>query len=962
MKCNDTSKLIIDQLAGELSPKQANRLKKHLAACDACRKESEMLNKVWERSDETLKADSFAEELTPNRRAEIFAVAQHEEKRRYSSGIITRVVEYLAVIMICIVLAGMLLPSLNQSREKARMISQKSIEKQRKLEAMMAEMEAEEADSSGRIAEDKGERGTAIHLVRTPPIEKSKKRIAKSDWKMSPAPAGKPKSASPPARQSYFSMARSKLAGVTNTLGGEKDEITKETKSTITVKRNVSASGPLPLTQNLRVAPALKRLEKKRIASKSEDAFVETREIPAPSQEGYAKKIYKNNRKDPEIKLSYEVTTVDDTELTLKKNQLAKLKHSYPEDNPKVKKLETEIIELRKKAIIDSKKRYGLSDNASSVYGNVLYSKGKITPKKVIGATSCSVETKPISSDPIHSLRMLEMKIAKKRKRGEKLNKQDMKEIKRLTSIIAGSEACSINPPLCFKLNLKLWNMTTAENVKAYLKENGYPVPRHVKVNKRTNQIFIVVPESQNKKFKDLFKKLQEEEKELKDLSKGLPFIKCQSRPVSTFSIDTDTASYIQARKSIRRGERPDPLKIRPEEFINYFDYNYRSPVNTTFAVYPEAAPSPFRPNNTLFRIGIQGKRLGPGVNTSTHYTILLDTSGSMAVKDRMGLAKKALVMLLKKIKSSDYISLLLCGNKTNVVFRMRALSPENRQRLLRILNRVTPHSVADFANGISKAYAFADRYYLRNSSNRIIIISDGIFELNADGRKNITKQIEAARKRGISNIVIGLGGDGDDSMLEKVAATGDGSYVFLDTEREAEELFTTQFEARFREIARDVKIQVQFNPEAVKSYRQIGYKNRQLSKADFRNDKVDAGEVGSGQSVTALYELNLKDGIAEDTVVATVRIRYKKAGDMSVEEKAFSLYESDIKKKFETASPNFKLAAFVAEFAESLRYPETQNIASLRGVADQLNSVWMKHYKKDYKVTELLSLIKRAK
>ena len=123
MKCNDTSKLIIDQLAGELSPRQANRLKKHLAACDACRKESEMLNKVWERSDETLKADSFAEELTPNRRAEIFAVAQHEEKRRYSSRIITRVVEYLAVIMICIVLAGMLLPSLSRSREKARRIS-----------------------------------------------------------------------------------------------------------------------------------------------------------------------------------------------------------------------------------------------------------------------------------------------------------------------------------------------------------------------------------------------------------------------------------------------------------------------------------------------------------------------------------------------------------------------------------------------------------------------------------------------------------------------------------------------------------------------------------------------------------------------------------------------------------------------------------------------------------------------
>ena len=902
MKCNDTSKLIIDQLAGELSPRQANKLKKHLAACDACRKESEMLNKVWEHSDKTLKTDSFAEELTPDRRAEIFAVAQHEEKRRYSSGIITRVVEYLAVIMICIVLAGMLLPSLNKPREKARRISQKSIEKQRKFKAMMAEMEAEEADSSGRIAEDKGERGTAVHLVlKTPHIEKSKKRIAKSDWKMSPAiPAGKPKIASPPARQSYFSMARSKLAGATNNLGGEKDEITKETKTTISVKRNVSARKPAPWTKNMQAAPAKKSLprlipDQSRIAPISSPPVQQKREKVHAILDTDSESKEQTKAKEPEVRFSDEVTTVNDTKLALKKKQLEKLRYRYNDANHKGKKLIGEIKALEKKT-------------AADVYAPQNASRALRQTQRLVSCRGPLIKNK------------------------------------------------------IFKLNLKLWNMTTVSNVRKYLQENKYPVPAIIRVFKSRNMILIQDSKEKLEKIEKLFKKLQEEEKELKDLSKGLPFIKCQSRPVSTFSIDTDTASYIQARKSIRRGERPDPLKIRPEEFINYFDYNYRSPVNTTFAVYPEAAPSPFRPNNTLFRIGIQGERLGPGANTSTHYTILLDTSGSMAVKDRMGLAKKALVMLLKKIKSSDYISLLLCGNKTSVVFRMRALTPENRQRLLRILNRVTPHSVADFANGISKAYAFADRYYLRNSSNRIIIISDGIFELNADGREDITKQIEAARKRGISNIVIGLGGDGDDSMLEKVAATGDGSYVFLDTEREAEELFTTQFEARFREIARDVKIQVQFNPEAVKSYRQIGYKNRQLSKADFRNDKVDAGEVGSGQSVTALYELNLKDGIAEDTVVATVRIRYKKAGDMSVEEKAFSLYESDIKKKFETASPNFKLAAFVAEFAESLRYPETQNIASLRGVADQLNSVWMKHYKKDYKVTELLSLIKRAK
>lgn len=846
MKCNDTSKLIIDKLAGELSPRQANKLDKHLSACYACRKESEMLNKAWQCSNETLKEDAFINELTSNRRSEIFTIAQHEEKRKRSSRVITRMVEYFAVVMICIILAGMLLPSLSVSRERARRISCPS-SIQTGLGVVMDKAQKTtdkfntEEESDEEVEEDEGKDGTAVHLV----LESSS--INKSRRKHKSMPA---MSASPCTNAKKMNMSRSVI---------------------------------------VKSPPAIKNKEVWK------DLVAPIELSPAPEQKVDKKRIYKQLEKSERTESSYEMAPNRlSGSARYRKINKAKLKE-YSKAN-----IQADISEL---------------NNARKVH-------------------------RKVASQSLISRRGLNRKVR------------------------VAKSYCKISPMAkeTFKLNLKLWNMTTVVNIRKYLKENKYPVPRNIKVNKYKNTITIYSSKKIVGKIKKLFKKLQNEEKELKDLSKGLPFIKCLSRPISTFSIDTDTASYIQARKSIRQGERPNPFKIRPEEFINYFDYNYRSPVNTTFAVYPEAAPSPFRPNNTLFRVGIQGKRLGPDANTRTHYTILLDTSGSMAVKNRMELAKKALAMMLKKLKPSDYVSLLLCANKTKVVFRMRALSYDNRQRLLRILNSVTPRSVADFANGISKAYAFADRYYLRNSSNRIIIISDGIFELDNAGRQNITTQIEAARKRGISNIVIGLGGDGDDSMLEKVASIGDGSYVFLDTEREAKELFTTQFEARFREIARDVKIQVQFNPLAVKSYRQIGYKNRQLSKADFRNDKVDAGEVGSGQAVTALYELKLKSNIPKDTVVVKVRIRYKKAGDMSVEEKAFYLYESDIKEKFKTSSSNFKLASFVAEFAESLRYPETQGIASLRGVADQLNNTWMKHYRKDHKVTELLSLIKRSK
>jgi Uncharacterized protein YfbK, C-terminal/von Willebrand factor/von Willebrand factor type A domain/Putative zinc-finger len=900
MKCNDISKLIIDKLAGELSPRQAGLLGKHLDACEACRKESEMLNKAWESSNKTLKEDTFADELTPARRSEIFAIAQNEVKRQKSSRLITRFVEYFAVIAICLILAGMMLPALNQAREKARDISMKSVAKQRKMDAIMKEMDAEEESKKDVIGEDEGEErfdddGFAVRSELKVPMKKMKRKSV-DKFSHSTFAAGNA-SAPVPILDSVEAPSNGERRGK------YKKILSKDTQRHI---NKISArKHTQDMNQTAEVAwkmnmPVLPKLEKERVITKSiSEAIVTADSISNKKQQGYYRRI-----KKPEIAMSYEVTSPEDRKNILKKNQLATLRNRYNDKNHKVKKIVSELKILRGKVAAD------ISAPQSAPMPNQSRAMGRVLNRKI-----------------------------------------------RVAACIA--------PPMAketFKLNLKLWNMTTASNVKKYLKENKYPVPTNIKVNKYKNTITIHSSKVIVGKIKKLFKKLQNEEKELKDLSKGLPFIKCLSRPISTFSIDTDTASYVQARKSIRRGDRPNPLKIRPEEFINYFDYNYRSPLNATFAVYPEAAPSPFRPNNTLFRIGIQGKRLGPDANTRTHYTILLDTSGSMAVKDRMELAKKALAMMLKKLKPTDYVSLLLCGNKTKVVFRMRALTHENRQRLLRILNSVSPRSVADFANGISKAYAFADRYYLRNSSNRIIIISDGIFELGDSGRQSITTQIEAARKRGISNIVIGLGGDGDDNMLEKVASTGDGSYVFLDTEREAKELFSTQFEARFREIARDVKIQVQFNLEAVKSYRQIGYKNRQLSKADFRNDKVDAGEVGSGQAVTALYELKLKDNIPKDTIVATIRIRYKKAGDMSVEEKAFYLYESDIKEKFNNSSPNLKLASFVAEFAESLRYPETQNIASLRGVADKLNCTWMKHYKKDHKVTELLSLIKRSR
>ena len=898
MKCEDTSKLIIDKLAGELSARQSAALDKHIEKCDKCRKEFEDFSELWDLTDNALKEDSFAEELTPTRNNEILDAAHKEKKPGFFSISfkLNRITELAALVVLCFILAGMFLPALNAPREKARRISLASQRRMEKLDEMVANMEAEEVAAKKAKAEKEDFFDSDSDSVNA---QKTLRGVMRAEGvagaEPPPARASKLKSIiADDSKETADRIDFEDVEDTEDTFAEESDEESDEEFEDESVVESVEVESPFTV-----------KPDKGRSRASDASASAPVAGCAAPELKSFAaaKKEIKSPPPQPSIQYAKKIRVakkkIAKSNVTRKLEQRKKraedilLKDVYNE------KAINELREVNKQLVKNGTRR--------------LYRQSK--------ERSCEVNWKL------------------------KAPKQKIKSYKK-----------------SFKLNLKLWNLTTTSSIRKYLKDNKCSVPKIIWIDKKNNTIHMQSSKAKLDKIEKLFKQLQQEEKELTDFSDGLPFIKCQSRPLSTFSIDTDTASYIQARKAIKRGERPEPLKIRPEEFINYFDYNYRSPINTTFAVYPEAAPSPFRPNNTSFRIGIQGKRLGPNAGSSTHYTILLDTSGSMAVKDRMELARKALDMLFRKLKSNDYISLLVCGTKTSIVFRQFKLYPGNRKKLLKVLNSITPKGTADFAVGIARAYAFADKYYLKKASNRIVIISDGIFELDQQGKNDIKQQIEKARKRGISNIVIGLGGDGDDTMLEQVAAQGDGSYVFLDNEREAAELFGEKFEARFREIARDVKIQVEFNPSAVKYYRQIGYKNRQLAAADFRNDKVDAGEVGSGQSVTALYELKLAENIPQETIIATVRIRYKRVEDMGVEEKAFYLSAGDVKKQFNESTANFKLAAYVAEFAEALRYPETSNIASPRAIKNKLEALRVKDYAKSFKVAELVYLINLCK
>lgn len=518
--------------------------------------------------------------------------------------------------------------------------------------------------------------------------------------------------------------------------------------------------------------------------------------------------------------------------------------------------------------------------------------------------------------------------------------------------------------------NLKLWDMKTAKGVSDFLQKH--------KINTAGgsfeidgNSVKFKLPKAEMDKVEKLFYQLNETEEKMNSIENGLPFLRTRQKPFSTFSIDVDTASYTRVAKEIRQGKRPSSDAVRPEEFINYFDYHYRSPTAGIFGVNLEAAPSKFRPLNTLFRIGIQGKRLGVEENRPSAFTLLIDTSGSMANKNRLELVKEAIPMLLAQMRDKDRISIIVCGSGTKEVTNF--VSPKYKDYILNQVNLIKPMGVTDLEKGIIYAYKSAARHYVAGGYNRVMIFTDGISNVSKASAEQILAQIEKARQKGITNTVISVGGDGDDALLEGIADKGDGSYVFLENSESARELFEEQFSARFREIARDVKIQVEFNPKWVSEYRQVGYKNRQLAKSDFRNDSVDAGEVGAGQSVTALYELKVARVMPmernsaiilppPDMTIATVRIRYKRADNMAVEEYAYPMTMQDIMPNYAGTSPSFQLASTVAEFAEHLKYPDTQGIANYNTIQKALRPLLSTTYKNDKKVRELSELIRLAK
>jgi Ca-activated chloride channel family protein len=388
---------------------------------------------------------------------------------------------------------------------------------------------------------------------------------------------------------------------------------------------------------------------------------------------------------------------------------------------------------------------------------------------------------------------------------------------------------------------------------------------------------------------------------------------------LSTFAIDVDTGSYTIARRKLESGTRPPASSVRVEEFVNYFRYDYPEPKSGPFAVHLEAAPSPFHPDpkRKLMRVGVQGKRVESGDRKPVHLTFLVDVSGSMQRPDKIGLAKKSLQVLTNNLREGDTVALATYAGRTAKILDPTGI--EHRGRILDAINSLTAGGSTAMNSGLELAYKLALKNFEKDHVNRVIVLSDGDANVGPSSHGEILKRIRHFVDEGVTLSTIGFGmGNYKDTMMEQLANKGNGNYYYIDSMDEARKVFGEQVDGTLQVIAKDVKIQVDFNKNAVAAYRLVGYENRDIADKDFRNDKVDAGEIGAGHTVTALYELILKDSDADR--LATVRVRHKKPDAAKASEQAFGFARTELKDDLQKASDDFQFAAAVAGFAELLR------------------------------------------
>ena len=396
------------------------------------------------------------------------------------------------------------------------------------------------------------------------------------------------------------------------------------------------------------------------------------------------------------------------------------------------------------------------------------------------------------------------------------------------------------------------------------------------------------------------------------------PFIDTEDDHFSTFAVDVDTASYTVARRFVQDGNMPNPDSVRVEEFVNFFDQAYEGPSEDAFAIYMDGSPSPFGgEKHWLMRVGLQGKTVADEDRKDATLIFTIDISGSMAREDRLGLVKRSLRLLVDELRPTDEVGIVTYGDTGRV--HLNPTSGEDRERIIEAIDKLSPGGSTYVADGLRLAYKMAVDHVEPGRITRVIVLSDGVGNVGTTGSDSILRQVQDYVDQGVTLTTVGFGmGNYNDILMEQLANDGDGAYYYIDDLSEARRLFVENLPGTLQAIAKDAKVQVEFDPEVVSRYRLLGYENRRVEDEQFRDDTVDAGEIGAGHSVTALYELKLHADA--EGALGTVFVRYQDPDSGEVVELNRTLRSDELFAGFEEAPARFQLAAVVAEYAEILR------------------------------------------
>lgn len=419
------------------------------------------------------------------------------------------------------------------------------------------------------------------------------------------------------------------------------------------------------------------------------------------------------------------------------------------------------------------------------------------------------------------------------------------------------------------------------------------------------------------------------------------PFTPTDEDSLSTFAIDVDTGSYTLMRGWIEEGHIPPPESVRPEEYVNYFDGGYDAPREDIFAVYADGGPTPYtdQEGDVVLRIGIKGQEVNQERRPPVNVTFVVDTSGSMQDGDRLELVKDAIETFVDGLERSDTINVVAYDDEAHLV--VEDVSGDESGWLISHVRELEPGGSTNAEAGLLLGYDTASETFDREAINRVVLFSDGVANIGTTGPEGLLERIERDVDRGISLVTVGVGlGNYNDVLMEQLADGADGVYRYADSLEEVDRIFRADLAGTLVTIARDVKVQVEFNDDAVAWYRLIGFENRDVADTDFRDDRVDGGEIGAGHAVTALYQVELARGVSSEDRLATVHVRWVDPDGRDTSEVAGEVMATAISERWDDTDPHFRLAATVAAFAEELRegrYASAYDMGDVSDEADQL-------------------------